>query len=53
MKVTFNFWHLVESLISLGIGIGLVYFFAWLTGDTADNTVGWVALGLAAGSLTR
>ena len=50
MKVTFDFWKLAESLIGLTIALGVVYLFAWLLGRTADNVVGWVALGVAAGS---
>ena len=50
MKVTFDFWKLAESLISLTIALGVVYLFAWLLNEPADNVVGWVALGVAAGA---
>lgn len=50
MKVTFDFWKLGESLVGVTLAIGVVYLFAWILGEPADNVVGWVALGLAAGS---
>jgi hypothetical protein len=50
MKVTFDFWKLAESLISVMIALGVVYLFAWLLNEPADNVVGWVALGVAAGA---
>ena len=50
MKVTFDFWKLAENLISITIALGVVYLFAWMSGLPADNVVGWVALGLAAGA---
>ena len=50
MKVTFDFWKLVEGLVSVALALGVVYLFAWILGEPADNVVGWVALGLAAGS---
>jgi hypothetical protein len=49
MKVTFDFWKLAESIIGLTIALGVVYLFAWLLNEPADNVVGWVALGVAAG----
>lgn len=36
------------SLVDVLIAIGLVYLFAWLLDEPADNVVGWFALGLAA-----
>ena len=50
MKVTFDFWKLAESLISVMIALGVVYLFAWLLNEPADQIVGWVALGVAAGA---
>lgn len=50
LKVTFDFWRLLESLVATAIAIGVVYLFAWMLGLPADNVVGWVALGVAAGS---
>ena len=50
MKVTFDFWKLAESLVAVTIALAVVYLFAWLLGRPADNVVGWVALGVAAGS---
>jgi hypothetical protein len=50
MKVTFDFWKLAENLISITIALGVVYLFAWLLNEPADNVVGWVALGMAAGA---
>jgi len=37
------------SLVDVLIALGVVYFFAWLFGEPADQVVGWVALGLAVG----
>jgi hypothetical protein len=39
-----------SSLIDVFIALGVVYFFAWLFGEPADQVVGWVALGLAVGA---
>jgi hypothetical protein len=50
MKVTFDFWKLAESIVGVIIALGVVYLFAWLLNEPADNVVGWVALGVAAGS---
>jgi len=50
MKVTFDFWKLVEGLITVTIALAVVYLFAWMLGQPADNVVGWVALGVAAGA---
>ena len=41
----------LESLVDVLIAICVVYFFAWLFGEPADQVVGWVALGLAAGAI--
>jgi hypothetical protein len=41
------------GLIDVFIAIGVVYFFAWLLSEPADNIVGWVALGMAAGAGAR
>jgi hypothetical protein len=41
------------SLVDVLIAIGVVYFFAWLFGEPADQVVGWVALGLAAGAMAK
>lgn len=38
-----------SSLVDVLIALGVVYFFAWLFGEPADQVVGWVALGLAVG----
>jgi hypothetical protein len=40
-----NFTGLVDAFIAVCV----VYFFAWLLSEPADNIVGWVALGMAAG----
>jgi hypothetical protein len=50
MKVTFDFWKLAESIVGVIIALGAVYLFAWLLNEPADNVVGWVALGVAAGA---
>jgi hypothetical protein len=42
-----------SSLVDVFIAIGVVYFFAWLFSEPADNIVGWVALGMAAGAGAR
>lgn len=49
-KVTFDFWKLAESLVSVALALAVVYLFAWLLNEPADNVVGWVALGMAATS---
>ena len=40
-----SFASLSDALIALIV----VYFFAWLFAEPADQVVGWVALGLAVG----
>ena len=49
LKVTFDFWKLADSIVLTAIAIGVVYLFAWMLGQPADNVVGWVALGMVAG----
>ena len=39
----------LSSLVDVLIVIGVVYFFAWLFGESSDQVVGWVALGMATG----
>jgi len=39
-----------SSLVDVLIALCVVYFFAWLFGEPADQVVGWVALGLAVGA---
>lgn len=41
---------LLTGLINVAIAIGVVYLASWLTGQPVDSLVGWVALGMAAGS---
>lgn len=36
------------NLVGVLVAIGLVYLFAWILDEPADNVVGWFALGLAA-----
>ena len=40
-------------LIHIAIAIGVVHGLAWLTGDTADQIVGWAALGIAVGASSK
>ena len=42
--------NIVSGLINVGIAIGVVYLASWLMGQPVDSLVGWVALGMAAGS---
>ena len=49
MKVSFDIWDLVNSLFLVIIAIGVVYLMSWLLNTDPDITVGWVALGMAAG----
>ena len=42
-----------SSLVDVLIVIGVVYFFAWFFGEPADQVVGWVALGVAAGARAK
>jgi hypothetical protein len=41
------------GLVDAFIAVGVVYFFAWLLNEPADNVVGWVALGMAAGVVAK
>ena len=49
MKVSFDFWKLAEGLVSVTLALGVVYLFAAILDRPADDIVGWVALGMAAG----
>lgn len=40
----------LSSLVDVLIAIGAVYILAWLFGESVDQVVGWVALGVAAGA---
>lgn len=42
-----------SSLVDVLIAIGVVYILAWLFGEPVDQVVGWVALGLAAGAMSK
>ena len=42
--------NLIEELIYVGFAIILVYTFAYFMGKDANDIVGWVALGIAAGA---
>jgi hypothetical protein len=39
-----------DSIVAVVVGIGLVYLIAWISGEPANNLVGWIALGMAAGA---
>ena len=43
----------IKFLVNLAIAIGVVHGLAWLTGDTADQLVGWAALGIAVGASSK
>ena len=40
----------IKFLVNLAIAIGVVYGIAWLSGQNADEVVGWAALGIAVGA---
>jgi hypothetical protein len=42
--------NVASGLINVGIAIGVVYLLGWLLNQDVDSIVGWVALGMAAGS---
>jgi hypothetical protein len=44
------FLNVFTVLINTVIAVGVVYGMAWLLDQHVDSIVGWVALGLAAGS---
>ena len=39
-----------ESIYDVLIAVGVVYFLAWIVGQSVDQVVGWVAMGMAAGA---
>lgn len=43
----------IKFLANLAVAIGVVYFLAWLTGQTPDEVVGWAALGIAVGASSK
>ena len=42
--------NLIKELIYVVFAIILVYVFAYFLGEDANDVVGWVALGIAAGA---
>lgn len=42
--------NLIKELINVGFAIILVYTIAYFMGEAANDIVGWVALGIAAGA---
>lgn len=44
------FLNVFTVLINTVIAVGVVYGIAWMLDQHVDSIVGWVALGLAAGS---
>jgi hypothetical protein len=45
--------ELLEGFVALAIACVVLYFFAWILNEPADDLVGWMALGMAASAGSR
>ena len=43
----------IEGFVALAVASVVLYFFAWLLNEPADDLVGWMALGMAAAAGSR
>jgi len=44
---------LLEGFVATVVACAVLYFFAWILNEPADDLVGWMALGIAAAASSR